>query len=529
MLRPTFLSIETARKSITAAQYGLDTTGHNMANQDTPGYSRQRVDQVSFGLYSNSRFSIYGKQLPGQGTLVTGINRIRDPFLDNRFRIEATNNAGLGVKNLALSDINAIFDEISLEEGGINDKFDQLVNAFANLGTGYNVSENQLVVRSESDQLALMINAFAKNLNGVESQQRDDFKIEINSLTEILNSIAYYNDKITQQHIYGNPANELMDERDLLIDKLSAMTDISVTYESVWVSDDRMVDKLIIKMKDSAQTTLIDGDKAAQFEYDEPSILNNYTYGLKIRGTDGKYQVDASGDPISVDDKFTRGTIRGFLDILNGKGNFADPSLSENSTRGIPYFRAAFNEFAKSFADQLNWVNADCPVDPTGKPLIPAPNAPGNLFTYDPAKAAETLSITDEWRGSLDMLKIYDSTGDPKNALKFLEAISTKKYNTTNGIDPTNQFVPGTFQEYLVSFMAEMASDLSLNTNMLKSSNNVIGGLMDNRDAVSGVSTNEEASNLMVYQNYYNAALRYMTVIDESLDQLINRMGTVGR
>ena len=89
MTRPTFLGFESGRKGLAVAQKGLDITGQNLMNINTPGYTRQRVDQVSVSAYGhNSRYGGTKVDFAGQGVDITGIYQTRNAFLDRRFREE---------------------------------------------------------------------------------------------------------------------------------------------------------------------------------------------------------------------------------------------------------------------------------------------------------------------------------------------------------------------------------------------------------------------------------------------------------
>ncbi|MCL2069106.1 MAG: flagellar hook-associated protein FlgK, partial [Oscillospiraceae bacterium] len=352
MLRPTFLSFETARKSITAAQFGLDTVGHNTANINTPGYSRQRVDQVSFALGGTGRFAAFGKQLPGQGVLVTGINRVRDPFLDNRYRLESTNYGETGLKNFTLREINRIFDEI--EEPGLNAKLAELNDAFLKLQQSPSSGEHSLVVRTYTQQFAQMMNKYAKDINNVETQLFSDFSVELGDMNNVLGQIAFLNEKIFQQHVYGNPANEMMDERDLLFDKLSNFTDIVIIQNEFKVSNSHSVEQIEIRMNGLDGPVLVNHTGHAEFRLPEdrspPSVIDSDPYSIEMLDSNGNRVTTNAGR------LFEKGAIRGYLDMLNGKGNFA--VTGENGVRGIPYYREAFDQLAVTFVREMNWANA---------------------------------------------------------------------------------------------------------------------------------------------------------------------------
>jgi flagellar hook-associated protein 1 FlgK len=698
MLRPTFLSFETARRTITAAQLGLDTVGHNTANINTPGYSRQRVDQVSFAMGGTGRFATFGKQLPGQGTLVTGINRVRDPFLDNRFRLETTNVGETSIKNFTMREMNRIFDEI--EQPGLNAKFAELNDAFLKLQQSPSTAEHALVVRTYTQQLAQMMNKYAKDINNVETQLYSDFAVEITDMNTVLRQISFLNESIFQQNVYGNPANEMLDERDLLFDRLASFTDIVIVRKEIKISDARSAEQIEIRMNGLDGPVLLDHDKHVEFrlpaDRQPPSVLDSDSYTIEMYDFNGNRASRNAGR------MFERGAIRGYLDMLNGKGNFAETGnfniLGENSTRGIPYYRAAFDQLAIAFVREMNWANAadsdifdaafeinrlishlnsspttvedadnaidafiaardnvpglttelnaqigdlqaairdSVPPDPettiaalnalrialgnidtsafdpdqleamaeltgsfealsilvedlAGQPDIPSAIAelrdhisaldPQTQYSAihwltlaldefeaefndqeppydiaalmrlfdntikqaigdnikpllqfdDPARPSETIGITTAWRDDPMYLTRYVDEM-PVGVDRFIQLLTMQTYDFPNGTEGSNIFLNGTFQQYLVSFMAEMALDLNIYHTLYTAADKSLNTLAGNREAVSGVSMNEESINLMNYQNYYNAALRYMTAIDEALDQLINRMGVVGR
>ena len=112
----------------------------------------------------------------------------------------------------------------------------------------------------------------------------------------------------------------------------------------------------------------------------------------------------------------------------------------------------------------------------------------------------------------------------------MISALNGKMDFRMNPTDPTSSVLfTGTTGEYLSGLSGELALDVELNTNFSDTANNVLYTLSTSRDAISGVSLDEEGINLMAYQKSYNAAARYFTVLDEAVDKIINGMGIVGR
>jgi flagellar hook-associated protein FlgK len=130
------------------------------------------------------------------------------------------------------------------------------------------------------------------------------------------------------------------------------------------------------------------------------------------------------------------------------------------------------------------------------------------IGTKDSENTATLKTVTGAAADNLNKLKVALATED--------------NYYSVSGFT-------GSFQEFIVSFESQMSSDEDQNNNLMETSVNIINSLSDRRDATSAVSVDEEGVNMMTYQNYYNAAARYMTALDEALDKVINGMGIVGR
>lgn len=571
MLRPTFLSFETAKRAINVSQLGLDTVGHNIANVSTPGYTRQRVDQVSLGASGmNSKFRIYGMngQSAGQGVLFNGISQIRDPYLDVRYRNEAANYGELAIKSGGLNDLQDVLDEIATD--GLSAELEEFINELTKHSSAASDEEYATVVRNAAQQLTQMLNKSASELSNVLTQQKSDLSIAIeNDVNATIKQIAYLNDKIRQEHMVGNPALELQDDRNMLIDTLAEYANIKVVNTPEKISDDLTISRLSIVMVDNSTAP------ASEF-----TLVDNNKYNtLRSReNADGTVEIDlieGGTDSVlksGITDNITKGAIRGYLDLINGKGDFA--GKNENAFRGVPYYQKALDVFAQTFAQTMNSINSITVADQLAsggnisvyenKNLFTASDGtttkvdPSSGVTYSSITAAN-ITISGMWEKELSHLTItklplstqepkqvqdefgndvYDDQGNPvyestkqnENLNAFVTALKGTLYftgYTTDG-DSFTLFRGGA-SEFLTNTESILGLDQSLNTTKLKASDSVIGTLADSRDAISAVSADEEAVNMMIYQNYYNAALRYMTTIDEALGMVIQNMGVVGR
>jgi len=569
MVRPTFASFEVARSAISVAQMGLNTVGHNISNVNTAGYTRQRVDQVSLSNSGiNSKYRIYGanNQNAGQGALFNGISQIRDTYLDTRYRNEASTYGELSVKTSGLTELQSIIDEISTD--GIGVKLAELISDLTKFAQSADDVELATVVRNSAKQFTQIVNKSANEIQTILDTQKNDLTISLeNDVNATLEQIAYLNEKIREQHINGDPANELMDSRNLLIDQLSEFANIKVVNTPEKISDDITVSRLSIVMVDNttapaSEFTLVDNKNYNTLKSTE-NADGTVSISLVEGGTDAVLKPD-------ITDNFSKGAIKGYIDLINGCGNYAGDG--ENSFRGIPYYQKALDTFAQTFAATMNRLNSITNEESaaTGGELKPFYDknlfADGDGNTVDPLTGKSTITaanitISDMWGKEawyLTTSKLSSSqqedarepvkddngnyvldtegnktyvnqlTGDNINAM--VKALTgSLNFSATNGNGDKFNFFTGTPEEFLTNMASTRGLDTSLCSTLLKASGTVISGYVDTRDSISAVSVDEEAINMMTYQNYYNAAARYMTTLDEALGTIIQSMGVVGR
>lgn len=540
MLRPTFLGFETAKRALNMSQLGMDTVGHNISNINTQGYTRQRMDQISIssGGYK-TQYQIHNQQFPGQGSKATGINQIRDPFLDNRYRSEATNFGTLNGQISGLADLEGIFDEIMKD--GIHSKFSDLIAQLDKFAADPTSKELAMVVRNTANQLAQILNKNASDLENVYVGQKEDLNIAVEqNVNNILSQIALLNTKIREDNFYGNPSNELNDQRNMLLDQLSEFMDVRIVRTPVKISDDITIEHVRVELKDVKDkdgnpVVLVDGG-----DFNKLAVKNG---GPTDSGKIGIDIVDGyTGRPIVEDigDDLMSGFIKGALDVLNGDG---PDGTTGNGFRGIPYHQRMMDEYAQKIAEKFNEINSISNAE-AFPPALPAQNKP--LFTaggksyadFTPPNdqladingeiTAKNLTISGDWKD--DPLFMTTTKKDlngglneanSDNLLKFKEMIK-QPFQYNNG-------TKANFQEFISTVQADLGLDVELISSKQKASFAVISGLADRRDAVSSVSMDEEGINLMTFQNYFNAASRYMTTLDEALGTIIQGMGVVGR
>ena len=290
----TFDSFTTARLGIYAAQHGLRVTGNNISNINPAGYPRQRVDQVSFKTGGNDRYASFMDRHIGSGALVSGINQIRDPYLDIRYRNTSSSTHYYDTKLSGLQEIAAILDEVGKggKDGDDATKGDGLLYAqlreLADQLRAYGAnptSDNNTLIRSAAEALTALFQNYAGRLEQVRLDTDEDLRENITATNDILKNIRDLNKSIRDAELHGDKALELRDERNRQIDELSKYMHIKVEYTMEDVGAGIQVEKLTISLAndnpdpkvETDSSVLVDGLYATQLSIpkDKP-VLNEY-------------------------------------------------------------------------------------------------------------------------------------------------------------------------------------------------------------------------------------------------------------
>lgn len=294
MIRSTFAGFNMAALAISASQRALDVTGQNLSNIHTTGYTRQRLDQVSLNPVASGISSSSYDAKVGQGVMMTGVSQIRDPFLDIQYRNQLTKVGTADAEDAILSQIGQIFDETDKE--AIAYQFQQIISQLQNLADPENTGTNSAdtIVRSACE---ILLNTVHQN--GTKIQEvYDELKTKMDEtivpeINEYLRDIAELNESIRNTQILGNPALELQDDRNELIDALATYFPIEVSYEKLNLGGGDSVDILNINLKlsDGSKINLIHDDEYGQVgitKNEKGDIVEPIDFYVKESGSNGK-------------------------------------------------------------------------------------------------------------------------------------------------------------------------------------------------------------------------------------------------
>lgn len=438
----TFGSFTQARLAIYASYKGLSVTGNNIANVNTTGYTRQRLEQSSFGASGADRYYSSFDSRVGNGVLCTGLTQLRDPYLDIRYRGEMANVGSMDAKLGGLENIQAVLDEVGKGDdafGIIEAQLSDMVAKLRQLSdqTGHSLYDIQ--VRASADTLTKQLNAYASRLQEVYKNNMASYQQDVSKVNGILTNIRDLNATIRKNEIRGDNSLELRDERNVLIDQLSQYMKVDVTYTTEDIGGGQWVEKLVIKLGDANPdgkaggtdtTTLIDGVYGAQLsttqlltmnpkaDLKQPNSQTNQWYldangkatekeedaakyddpnlGLTVSAlTDRKGAVMKDKDgkeskAVDLADNDLYGALQSQRELLTRSGEFStkedidrDPNAA--SQRGIPYYQKSLDLLARQFAQTLNDANQGYVYDEKGNYVKGTMDADGKITRDNPS------------------------------------------------------------------------------------------------------------------------------------------------
>jgi len=408
MLRSTFFGLEIGRTGLTTSQFNLDVTSHNISNVNTVGYTRQRTVTTA-----HDPFSTIGRVMPandalvGGGTRVMVLDQIRSAYLDRRFRTENTQHAYFETRTQSLSYVRSFFNH---EDTSINqnlaDFFRAMTTVAANPASAAPRTSLQTSAKDMVQQFN-MIHEGLMNLQAVENTAVRQKTYDINRMAEQLSQL---NVSIYRFEVTGMIANDLRDQRNLLLDNLSRLIDID--YEEVPCEhnpNDNMLSTMTVwiggrangveLVNHDAFNTLgvalvtndieggvpiaipywthlvgdindimdeVDVNRLLEMDPGDPAYAGlraDYERHLEALFGDGpgtgvqRWQAwertTDIGDAAALNmSRITGGELKAHIDVRDGVGNGAD-----STKRGIPYFTEQVNHLARALLQEINAIH----------------------------------------------------------------------------------------------------------------------------------------------------------------------------
>lgn len=469
--------LNTARSGLLTAQKAVEVTSNNIANANTEGYTRQRVDTEAMRpvRYPSGEF--------GAGVRILGNSRARDFFLDSAFRRSSADAAGGNVRSQALGRMESILGEPS--DTGIGASLDKFYSAWSDLAARPTASGVQGAVQEAGAQLALSLNSTAQRLDELAMENRQRLGSAVDEVNALASAVADFNRQITGLESGGQTASTLRDARDLKLDRLTALTGADIVE-----GQDGSVGVFL------GGLSLVDGTQVRP---------------LTVATVGGVPEVVRASRPD------TPVVISGELGAYR-----------QLSAVDIPAMQNDVDAFARGIIESVNAVHRTG-VTWSGTPPVAAPA--GDFFASDPLATPETdplrtargIRLDSAIAASSSAIAASVSTaagpGDASVALALADL-------RTTSITITNPDGSTRVTESAATFLQRIATDIAFASRSISDRAEVDGALATQaetrRQEVAGVSVDEELVRLIKFQQTYAAAARLISTADAMAQTLLD-------
>lgn len=515
----TFFGLTIAYTGLQAASTSVNVTAHNIANINTTGYSRQTVTvKANDAIRTHARYGTLGA-----GVDVTEINQLRDAYYDDKYRSNEAYYGEYTNKYNYMTQIEDYLNEFSLDGYCTEYKdFFEAVNQLT-LTPGDETSKNALINKASS--LAEYFNTLYTNLQNVQKDINSEIKSQVDDINTIAQNITALNKQINHiEACYGN-ANDLRDQRNVLVDNLSKIVNTSVT-----------------------ETSIGNGLTEYNVYINGQALVTSYEYrSLKVTARDDDDKRNASdanglydinwemGEDFNIYSSSLGGTLKGLVDIRDGcNGAYEQVAVDENGNeitdsdgnriletvtkegsnvdyKGVPYYMSQINKFVQIFSDAVNKITMSgyTADGQQGEALFKAAGTG--------VMNAQNICVNSNILKSNSKLPIKSEATSGESDSTLMDALSA--------LQSAKIFSGGTGAYFLESIVSDVSIDSSKATNMQINYQSLKKTIDNQRLSVMGVDTEEEAMNLMKYQQAYNLNSKMMSVMLELYDKLINETG----
>lgn len=628
-----FFGLNIAYTGLLANNAALNTTSNNIANVQTEGYSRQKVDQQAASALRV--FQKYG--CAGAGVETLAVERVRDGFYDTKFWNNQTKVGEFDMKQYYMKQIETYFHDDG-KNAGFKTIFDQfMITGMEELLKNPSSADAKTQFVGYAGALAEYFNGMAGNIEAVQKDINQEIKLKIDEINSLAGEIATLNKQINTIEMAGTNANELRDRRELLMDQLSKIVDVEVEEIPIVdtnnpdretggnryivkiaggqllidTSEFRSLDCVARKGYEKVNQTDIDGLYDVYWNDHQKFDLHNPAMGGILKGLaqmrDGNNGENFVGEitntGMTADGKRDTVTIKvdkSYLQDLN-KSNLSDQggiinlgdqefyydsweysrsidamgkesfeytfTLSDGEKnkiritndrigrmatiarsidyQGIPYYMCQMNEWLRTFSQKFNDIltSGYNTQNQKGEMLFTGDTYDGKQFYFPDGKRYDKLDINGTIKVAVDDDSYYRMTAKNFAVLTAMERnplLLANKKEIGEGVEQNNllhelrdmvtnkekmNFRGASASEFLQCILSDVALNASRANTFHQTFKGISNTIDNQRISISGVDEDEEAINLVKYQNGYNLASKMIQTLTEIYDRLILETG----
>lgn len=457
MIRP----LSTGVSALLAAQRALEVTSHNIANVNTPGYTRQRIELVATAPTLDHWVS-KGNGLVGGGVRVATIRQLRDSLVDEGRRAQLGER---GAHSAAAQSARQLEGIVGPLDAGLGRDLNDMWASFTDLSNNPTSLTARASVLDTARRLAGSIRSAFANVETAAANSRQALTVGIDRVNGLMRDVAELNQRIAETTTPEASPNDLLDARNNALDELAELT-------------------------------------GAKF-YPDGTAMNVYFGGTLMVSGNLVSDLQVAGSPPVVTSAGQPVTLQGAMGTHQ--------SLATN---GLDDLRQRLDLLATGLRDALNTAH-QAGFDQSG--------APGVAFFT--GTGARDLQVNAALTPAMVAASASGAPGDGNNAL----ALGALRNQPTIGTPSAPGTPSMTANDAFGDLVAELGRRSRVAETGLEIAATTLGSYEARRDEISGVSIDEEMTEMLRYQRAYQAAARVITAADEMLDTLVNRLGIVGR
>lgn len=464
--------MDIGRRSMQNSSTALQTVSHNIANKNTKGYSRQRVDfetNVPVG---------HGKTRIGMGARPGIVQRTNNPYLEKQIEKESSNLGYSETRAEALSRVEEVYNEQINK--GLNRFVGEFFNAFRELSNNPESLASRTLVKESADFLTKDFRRVDTQLSEIQKDIDYQLATHVEEINGITREIAQLNEKVQLVTMQGGPANDERDRRDVLVKELG--NKLNIRYAES--------DNGLLSITAGSSAILVSGYSQRDL-FVSSSGENN---GKREGNFDIFYKPTDSGTPINISSQITGGKLGGLLEVRDDV---------------INKFRNNIDEMAYNLATEVNITHK------AGHDYY---NNVGQDFFKQPdavAGAASSMSLNENILKDVGLVVSARSQNAPGDN-RIANIMSTLQYK--NFMDNGK----ATLDEYYNSLVGKVGIMSNRAGNEMEAQGDIVKQLTNIRESISGVNLDEETTKIIEFQKSFDASARLIRTADEMLETVLN-------
>jgi flagellar hook-associated protein 1 FlgK len=453
--------LDLGRSALLTHQQAIHTTGHNIANVNTPGYTRQRVN-----IAANTPLDSTPGQI-GNGVTSTEVQRIYDRYVSDQINAEQHELGRWEAQRSAMERVELTFDETV--GFSLNLAMTEFWNAWQDLSNNPEGHTERVALISKSDALATAFNQMSKDLGQQQRDMDSRIQVAVGEINALAVEIAQLNQKISAAEIGGQNANDLRDQRDLRVKEISKMADVNA-YEDG---------------QGGVTLSIADG---------RPLVEGPHVWSLATQtNAAGHLDIvwtDSGGATTDITGSIRGGKLKGWLEVRD---------------TAIPDYLSRLDAMADGIITEVNILHTG------GYDLNKLAGE-----TFFSGTTAADIGINPNIQADPNRIAAASSVagvpGDNSNAI----AISGLQHASLMGGGTA------TYDDFYRALVTDVGNQIQTAVGYAEHQGVMVTNLENYRESISGVSLDEEMLNLVKFQHAYDAAAKLISTVDEMINTIMN-------